>query len=297
MFQLKSSFNNLIKNFVRINNYKKYYSMDLQKVVKCLNEYAPKELAADWDNVGLLVEPSKPSLITKIMVTNDLTEAVLEEAIGLGINLIISYHPAIFNPLKKMIQDDWKSRSIIKLIENNIALYSPHTTWDSADGGMNDWLINLFNPISVQPVTVLKESSHPTGKGISLNVKFTTINTEELRDKIRRIENETLRFINFQDVGKLIEYELVSNENSLILLIDLIRSEFPEDTYKTLRISNLERPPKKNCGLARLGVLKEAISIEEVARILKYSTNLKYVRVALANGKTLCKFSLQFFSF
>ena len=55
--------------------------MELKKVVQCLNEYAPKELACDWDNVGLLVEPSEKLLVKKILITNDLTEPVLEESI------------------------------------------------------------------------------------------------------------------------------------------------------------------------------------------------------------------------
>jgi putative NIF3 family GTP cyclohydrolase 1 type 2 len=82
-----------------------------------------------------------------MFITNDLTEPVLNEAIKLGVNLIVSYHPAIFYPLKRLTQSEWKERSVIKLIENRIALYSPHTTWDCVDGGMNDWLINVFGNV------------------------------------------------------------------------------------------------------------------------------------------------------
>jgi putative NIF3 family GTP cyclohydrolase 1 type 2 len=82
----------------------------------------------------LLVEPSGELIVNKILLTNDLTEPVLEEALSKNANLIITYHPAIFAPLKRLTQSEWKQRSIIKCIENRIAVYSPHTTWDTIEG-------------------------------------------------------------------------------------------------------------------------------------------------------------------
>ena len=119
-------------------------SMDLKLVVKRLQEYAPLSIACDWDNVGLLVEPTDPLKVERILLTNDLTEPVLEEAIKKNANMIISYHPAIFNPLKRLTQVEWKQRSMVKCIEKRIAVYSPHTTWDSVDGGINDWILKAF---------------------------------------------------------------------------------------------------------------------------------------------------------
>lgn len=124
-------------NFVRKN-------MDLKLVCKRLNEYANLGNACDWDNVGLLVEPSEPLLVKRLFLTNDLTEPVLEEAIKKDINLIVCYHPAIFRPLKKLTQSEWKERSIVKCIEKRIAIFSPHTSWDSINGGINDWILSAF---------------------------------------------------------------------------------------------------------------------------------------------------------
>jgi dinuclear metal center YbgI/SA1388 family protein len=121
-------------------------NMDLKLVVKRLEEYAPLSNACDWDNVGLLVEPSSESNvpIKKILITNDLTEPVLEEAIKKNANMIISYHPPIFQPLKRLTQSEWKQRAIVKCIEKQIAVYSPHTCWDSVEGGINDWILRAF---------------------------------------------------------------------------------------------------------------------------------------------------------
>lgn len=146
---LKSAFKKDSLNFIKrkfSTNISKY-NMDLKVLCKRLNEYANTGIACDWDNVGLLVEPSEPLLVKKMLLTNDLTEPVLEEAIKKEVNLIVSYHPAIFKPLKRLTQTEWKQRSIVKCIEKRIAVYSPHTTWDSIDGGINDWILEAFGKI------------------------------------------------------------------------------------------------------------------------------------------------------
>lgn len=119
--------------------------MDLQKVVSKLEDIAEISLGADWDNIGLLVEPTPPHNVESIMVTNDLTEDVVDEAISKNVSLVISYHPPIFQPLKHLVASSWKERIIVKCIENRIAVFSPHTSYDALDGGVNDWLIDVFS--------------------------------------------------------------------------------------------------------------------------------------------------------
>jgi len=117
--------------------------MELWKVVRFLKHFAPLQLAESWDNVGLLLEPSK-CVVKKILLTNDLTESVFREALEYNANLIISYHPPIFSPMKTLTQSKWKDRIVIGCLENRIALYSPHTTWDNVQGGVGDWLTQAF---------------------------------------------------------------------------------------------------------------------------------------------------------
>lgn len=78
------------------------------------------------------------------MFTNDLTEDVLEEALSVQANLIISYHPPLFKPMKAFLCKNWKDRIAMKCISNNVAVYSPHTACDAVRGGVNDWLIKCF---------------------------------------------------------------------------------------------------------------------------------------------------------
>ena len=79
------------------------------------------------------------------------------------------------------------------------------------------------------------------------------------------------------------------SEKGLIHLIDSARLQFGsnEKAFKTIRIVDLEKPTLKNTGLARLGQLKEATTIRQVIETFKTATKLKYVRLALANGKTI----------
>ena len=80
----------------------------LSSVVGQFTRLAPLSLAESWDNVGLLVEPSQPKTVRKMLLTNDLTESVMEEAIAASVDLIYSYHPPIFASMKRITNSSWK---------------------------------------------------------------------------------------------------------------------------------------------------------------------------------------------
>jgi hypothetical protein len=84
--------------------------LSLNDMITKLDNFAPKSLAESWDNVGLLVEPVTKKNIKRILLTNDLTEDVMEEAVKVCADLIISYHPPIFVPLKSVTGRTWKVR-------------------------------------------------------------------------------------------------------------------------------------------------------------------------------------------
>lgn len=82
--------------------------VSLKDVVNAMNKFANTSLAASWDNVGLLIEPTEPKIVSHILLTNDLTEDVMDEAIKLKTDLIVTYHPLIFTPLKCITNASWK---------------------------------------------------------------------------------------------------------------------------------------------------------------------------------------------
>ncbi|XP_050443672.1 NIF3-like protein 1 isoform X2 [Adelges cooleyi] len=128
---------------------------ELKNIVSKLDELAPLSLAGSWDNVGLLIEPAVTKPVENVFFTNDLTEDVLEEATIANANLIISYHPPVFSPLKRITNDTWKGRIVSGCLAKGIAVYSPHTSWDSVDCGLTDWLISIFDGTvtPIQPMT------------------------------------------------------------------------------------------------------------------------------------------------
>jgi len=91
--------------------------MELHEITSTLERFAPTSLAEKWDNVGLLVEPSGLHKVQSILLTNDLTERVLDEATEKKVQMLISYHPPIFAPLKRLTCKTFKERIIVKAIE------------------------------------------------------------------------------------------------------------------------------------------------------------------------------------
>ncbi|MES1902346.1 MAG: NGG1 interacting factor [Paramarteilia canceri] len=106
-------------------------------------------LAEKWDNVGVLISPndSNEQIQTGILLTIDLTQNVLKEAINKKKNLIISYHPAIFSSLgTSLTYENPNQKCILDCIKNGITLFSPHTILDNTLDGMNDTFSESISP-------------------------------------------------------------------------------------------------------------------------------------------------------
>lgn len=123
--------------------------MKLRACCGVLDKIAATRFAAKWDNVGLLVEPVNVQ-VKRILLTNDLTEAVMDEAIEYGANLIISYHPPLFTAFKRISQNNWKDRLVTQALKHDIAIYSPHTAHDAWKDGVNAWLIKASRGFAIK---------------------------------------------------------------------------------------------------------------------------------------------------
>ena len=101
------------------------------QIAQLLAAVAPPAMAEDYDNVGLLVgEPGTE--VTNILTTLDVTDAVLEEAIAIGANLVVAHHPLIFKGLKKLTGGHYVDRLVLKAIRAGIGIIACHTNLDSA---------------------------------------------------------------------------------------------------------------------------------------------------------------------
>lgn len=116
----------------------------LSQIVGFFEELFPPRLAENWDNIGLQVGDPRAE-VEKILITLDVTEDVVDEAIGLGVQLIFSHHPLIFKALNCVRLDHPTDRLVARLIKNDIALYTAHTNLDSAANGLNHLLAELLD--------------------------------------------------------------------------------------------------------------------------------------------------------
>lgn len=113
--------------------------LTVQAVYDMINARAPFDTQAEFDNAGLLV--GDPAAEVKgILVAMDVTQAVITEAIACGANLIVTHHPLMFSPIRRLVATDYESRLICRMIRSGIAHIAAHTNLDQAPGGVNDVL-------------------------------------------------------------------------------------------------------------------------------------------------------------
>ena len=110
--------------------------MKIKEITSYLESLAPLSSQASYDNCGLIVG-NRETEITAVLVCLDSTEAIVDEAIEKGCNLIIAHHPIVFSGLKKLNGDNYIERTVIKAIENKIAIYAIHTNLDAYRFGVN----------------------------------------------------------------------------------------------------------------------------------------------------------------
>ena len=113
--------------------------MKTQEIYSALRMRIPAELAADWDNEGLMLLPEPDREITRALVTLDITPGAVDAAIALSCGLIVSHHPVIFRPLKRL-----DSPKLTVMMRAGISALSFHTSLDCADGGTADTLAGLL---------------------------------------------------------------------------------------------------------------------------------------------------------
>ena len=113
--------------------------LSCQLIMNALERIAPRRLAEDWDNPGLLVG-SYSQKVGRILVALDVDDAVTQEAIDRRADMIVAHHPAIFRGIKQLRTDLPLGRRLAALLTHNIAVAAAHTNLDVAHGGVNDVL-------------------------------------------------------------------------------------------------------------------------------------------------------------
>ena len=110
--------------------------MKIKEVLSALERFAPLPLQEGWDNAGLQIGLTEAE-VSGALLCLDVNEAIVDEAIEKGCNLIVSHHPLLFKGLKTISDGDYVQRTVMKAILNSIAIVSMHTNMDNAKGGVN----------------------------------------------------------------------------------------------------------------------------------------------------------------
>ncbi|MGK0387261.1 MAG: dinuclear metal center YbgI/SA1388 family protein, partial [Patiriisocius sp.] len=121
--------------------------MKIKEVITILDQFAPLAYAEGFDNTGLLVGDFEAPL-TGILVTLDTLEAVVDEAIKNKCNLIVSFHPIVFNGLKKITGATYVERVVQKAIKHDINIFAIHTALDNSFEGVNAQICNVLGLVN-----------------------------------------------------------------------------------------------------------------------------------------------------
>lgn len=267
-----------------------------QTIFKALEQWAPKALAYDWDNVGLQVG-SANERTSGVLVSLDVTESVVDEAIAMDANVIVAHHPLIFSPLKQINFDSFKGKVIKKLIQHEITVYASHTNLDIAEGGVNDLLSDalklqnvkplvpthqerLFKVIVFTPVDYAQQvvdALSDAGAGHIGNYSHCTFQAPG-QGTFKPLEG-TDPFIGTQDKIEHVEelkIETIVPENILHDVIEQMIEAHPyeEVAYDIFPLQN----KGKELGLGRIGSLKEEVTLQQFLHIVKDTYDVEHLR-------------------
>lgn len=154
--------------------------MKVREVAALIEEFAPLCLQEEYDNSGLNVGYPEAD-VTGVLLCVDVTEAVLDEAVALRANLIVSHHPLLFHPLRRVVGEDATQRIVGKAIRDGISLYAAHTNLDSARGGLS---FRMGRALGLEDMRLLHP--HAPGQDTGYGVVGELEREESMLDFLRR---------------------------------------------------------------------------------------------------------------
>lgn len=274
----------------------------IAEIIQELENLVPIAWQESYDNSGLLVG-DRSQEITSVLITLDITEDVIEEAINQEANLIIAHHPIVFSPLKSITGKNLVERCLLKAIKNDIALYAIHTNLDNYHLGVNKKISDLLN---------LKKQQVLAPKTGTLR-KMEVFVPKEFTEKVRTVLNkagagEIGNYINcsfysegtgtfqptkeanpFQGESGKMEYteehklEVIFTKEKTAQIISAMKQAHPyeEAAYYLHNIEN----PNQEIGSGRIGELESEMLPENFLKLLKKTFNAEGIKFTPINKK------------
>lgn len=180
--------------------------MKANKIIEIIENFCPKELAYPWDNVGLLCGNCEKD-VEKVFVTLDTNLKTVKEALEKDADMIISHHPILLGGIKRIDYTSSEGKMLKLLIENNIPLYAAHTNMDTAKGGINDKLAQMFN---LTDIKILEQHTEDETAGLGRygNLK-NSVKFIDFANECKKILNTPIRVSG--DFNKLIKTTAVAS--------------------------------------------------------------------------------------
>ena len=173
--------------------------MKIKEITDAIERFAPLALQEEYDNAGLVVgDPERE--VGRALLAVDVTEEVLAEAEQEGCDLVVTHHPIVFHPLKRLNEADYVQRCVARAVRRDIALYACHTNLDSAPGGMS-W--RLAEMLGVGNLRVLQPSETGDGAGFGVvgELPEAVDTVEFMRIIQRRLEVSVVRYSDIATSG------------------------------------------------------------------------------------------------
>lgn len=131
-----------------------------EELIQIINSYAPRDLEEDWDNSGWQINQGAPD-VNRMLVCLEITHEVIEEAVSKEVDFILTHHPLIFGNLDVIDGNNITGNYIIRLIKSGKSVYSTHTSFDSAFGGINDDLAERVELQKIRKLHMHKPNGEP----------------------------------------------------------------------------------------------------------------------------------------
>jgi dinuclear metal center YbgI/SA1388 family protein len=282
--------------------------MKIKDITEQIEKIVPLKLAQDWDNVGLLIGDAQKN-VKRILLTIDVTNDVVTEAKKLKTDLIVSYHPVIWDGLKK-VTSNGQTSVVYDLIRSGIAVFSIHTALDAATGGVNDGLAEIIGIEDGKPIG--DYVANPVGDNYKLVVFVPVESLAEVSNAVfaagaGAIGNYsrcgfgaegTGTFLPLEGakptVGKKgkvekvteIRFETIVPAEKLDAVVTAMKNAHPYEmpAFDIIKLYNSQ----KEFGLGRIGKLAKPLRIEEIIDRIKKFTGAKAIGL-IGNEKRLVK--------
>jgi len=282
--------------------------MKRKDIADRIEKIVPLELAQDWDNVGLLIGNPQQN-IKNILLTIDITGDVVAEAKELKTDLIISYHPVIWDGLKK-ITADGPSGVVYDLLQSGIAVFSIHTALDSAIGGVNDGLAEIIGIRDAEPIGDFVDN--PVGDNYKLVVFIPIESAAKVSNAVfaagaGAIGNYSHCSFQAQGQGSFLPLKgakpAIGKKGKLqqvpeVRFETVVPAEKLDDCIKAMKKAHPYETPAFDCfklyntqnkfGLGRIGKLEKPMRIDRIVERIKKYTGAKAVGI-VGDEKRLVK--------